>query len=392
MTFLYKGYTAEGAARAGRVEAADEAAAAKALLAQGVYARSLRPLAAGARSLAASSRAALYRELGALLGAGLPLDRALDLLRAEGGAADGGAALERVAGAVREGRGLAGALALSGAGPGAFERAAIASAEASATLPAMLARLADRLEAEEAARGAVRAALVYPCFVLLLGIAVAAVLLGVVVPSAERALADAGLPLPAASRWLVGAARAVVFGFVPLALLAAAALGAAKLRARGDRAFAERLDALLLRLPGAGFARQRAAQRFAAILGALAEGGMPLPDALPLAAAGTARPSLEAALVEATARVRAGTALADALSPVPHVGPLLAPWARVGEAGGCLPQMLDAASSRLRARWERTLSTRLALLGPVLLAVVGLFVLALALGLVLPLLRVASEI
>ena len=72
--------------------------------------------------------------------------------------------------------------------------------------------------------------------------------------------------------------------------------------------------------------------------------------------------------------------------------PRLAPGGRVGEAGGCLPQMLDAASSRLRARWERTLSTRLALLGPVLLAVVGLFVLALALGLVLPLLRVASEI
>ena len=392
MTFLYRGYTAEGAARAGRVEAPDEAAAAKALLAQGVYARSLRPLAASARPLAASARAALYRELGALLGAGLPLDRALALLRAEGASADGAAALERVADGVREGRGLADALALSGAGPGAFERAAVASAEASATLPAMLARLADRLEAEEAARGAVRAALVYPCFVLLLGVAVAAVLLGVVVPSASRALADAGLPLPASSRWLVGAARLAVFGLVPAALLAALALLLAKARARRDRAFASRLDAFLLRLPGAQPARERAAQRFASILGALAGGGVPVPDALPLAAAGTARPFLEDAFADATARVRAGTPLADALSPVPHVGAMLAPWARVGDAGGCLPQMLDAASARLRARWERTLSVRLALLGPVLLALVGLFVLALALGLVLPLLRIASEI
>ena len=45
---------------------------------------------------------------------------------------------------------------------------------------------------------------------------------------------------------------------------------------------------------------------------------------------------------------------------------------------------------RLRARWERLLSGRLALLGPVLLALVGLFVFVLALGLLLPMLSVAA--
>ena len=136
--------------------------------------------------------------------------------------------------------------------------------------------------------------------------------------------------------------------------------------------------------------RLLAAQRFASILGTLAEGGMPLPDALPLAGAGTGRPSIEEDVAEATARIRGGESPAAAIGRIPHVGPALAQWVRVGEAGGCLPQMLAVAAGRLRARWERLLSGRLALLGPVLLALVGLFVFVLALGLLLPMLSVAA--
>ena len=54
--------------------------------------------------------------------------------------------------------------------------------------------------------------------------------------------------------------------------------------------------------------------------------------------------------------------------------------------------MLAVAAARLRARWERWLSVRLALLEPALLAAVGLFVLALALALVLPLLQLAKGV
>ena len=390
MTFQYKGYAKDGSPRSGLVEAADETDASRRLLSEGVYARSLAPLAAAARPLSAARRSALYRELGALLGAGLPLDRALALLREPSGADGGAAALERVADAVREGRGLAAAMGEAGAGTGAFERAALASAEASATLPSMLGRLAAHLEAAEAVRASVRSALAYPLFVLCLGAVIAAVMLGVVAPMTARSLAEAGIEQPASSRLLVGAARAAVFVLAPLALGLAAAWAVARARARRSRAAAVALDRLRLRLPLLRTGRILAAQRFASILGTLAEGGMPLPDALPLAGAGAGRPSVEEGVAAATSRIRAGESPAAALADVPYVGSSIAQWVRVGEAGGCLPQMLSVAADRLRARWERTLSTRLALLGPVLLALVGLFVLALALGLLLPMLSVAG--
>lgn len=389
MLFAYRGYTAAGADARGTVDAADEREALRQLQARGVFVRSLaapRP----PRALRPAARAALYRGLGALLGAGLPLDRALDMLAGEGVSADAAAALARVRADVREGAPLADALAGGGAGADAFERAALASAERTATLPAALERLAALLEAREAARGRVRGALVYPCFVLALGCVVAGAMLGFVVPKTTAMLAESGLPLPAASRALVAGAKGVVFVLAPLALAALLAWAAAKARARRSAAAARALDRFLLRLPLLRAGRLAAAERFASVLGALAAGGTPVPQALPLAAAATAHPWIEARLADAAARVEAGRPLAEALGAVPLVGPELAPWARIGEAGGCLPAMLAAAAARLRARWERWLSARLALLEPALLAGVGLFVLALALALVLPLLTIAK--
>ena len=251
----------------------------------------------------------------------------------------------------------------------------------------MLARLADYLEAEEEARGKVRSALIYPCFVLTLGIIVAAVMLGVVVPKTSAMLQEAGMALPASSRWLVQGARLLVWGLLPTLSALLALFAGAKYHARRHPAEAPKLDRLLLRLPGMGPARLRAAQRFASVLGMLLESGMTVPDALPLAAASTGRPFLEEAVRQANLRVQGGESPARALADIPVLGPELTQWLRVGEAGGCLPAMLSVAAGRLGSRADRALSARLALLEPSLLAAVGLFTLALALALLLPVLN-----
>ncbi|MBQ7667072.1 MAG: type II secretion system F family protein, partial [Kiritimatiellae bacterium] len=79
-----------------------------------------------------------------------------------------------------------------------------------------------------------------------------------------------------------------------------------------------------------------------------------------------------------------------AIAAMPEIGPALAPWVDVGEAGGCLPQMLEAAAKRQGALAARLLSTGLALLGPSLLVAVGAFVLALSLALLVPVLRLST--
>ena len=388
MTFSYKAYDDQGTSVRGHLEAADAREASRLLLAKGLYVRTLSAETVRRGGLRAGARSALYQELSALLGAGLPLDRALSLLTDE--RPDAAVALAAVLSGVREGLGLADSLEKAGAGLSAFERAAIASAETSATLPAMLARLAEHLEASEKIRSDIRSALVYPCFVLGLGALVAAVMLGYIAPLTTRTLLDAGIALPPSSQMLVTGARAVVFVLLPIAAVLFAAFGAARWRASRSEAFAVRFDRFLLSLPWAGPARLLAAQRFADLLGTLVESGLTVPGALPLSGAGTGHPYLAASIAAATDRIRAGAAPFEALSSVPYVGAFLSQWLRVGEAGGCLPQMLSVAARRLRAQWSHALSVKLSLVGPVLLALVGAFVLVLSLALILPVVQLST--
>lgn len=387
MTFSYKAYTADGARERGLIEAADAREASRLLLERGLFARSVAPVRAK-RAGGSAARAAFYRELGALLSSGMELDRALVML-AEQTPGDS-ERISKAADAVRAGKSPVAALVDSGLAVGSFERAALSAAETSATLPDTLVRVAGEIEREEDAAAKRRGALVYPCFVAALGLIVAFVMLGVIVPKTAATLAGAGMELPASSKAILTGARVVAFILAPLAALAAAAFAAAVARARRDRAFALKLDGFLLRLPGADVARLRASQRFASVLSTLVSGGTPVPDALPVAGEASGHVTIEDGAAAAASRVRSGGAPAAAISSVPVAGPALASWIRVGETSGRLPEMLDSAAARLRERADRALAARLALLEPVLLAAVGLFVLLLALALLLPVLDLSA--
>lgn len=387
MTFSYKAYTDKGARERGLVEAADAREASRILLDRGLFARSVSPVRAR-RAGDAAARASFYRELGALLASGMEFDRAMAMLAEQD--PRNSWRISKAADAVRAGKPPAAALADSGIAVGAFERAALGAAEASAVLPEALARIAEEIERDEDAAARRRGALVYPCFVIALGLIVAFVMLGVIVPKTAATLAGAGMELPASSRAILAGARAVAFILAPLAALAGCAFAAARVRAGRDRAFALKLDALLLRAPGAGVARSRASQRFASVLGTLISGGTPVPEALSVAGEASGHPAIAAGADEAAARIRSGCSPSAAMAAVPVAGPVLAPWIRVGESSGRLPEMLDSASARLRVGADRALAARLALLEPVLLAAVGLFVLLLALALLLPVLDLSA--
>ena len=127
-----------------------------------------------------------------------------------------------------------------------------------------------------------------------------------------------------------------------------------------------------------------AGMRFASTLSVLTASGLPVVEALPIAGAATGRPWLRRCVEEQAEAVRNGRSLSTAIAALPGVGRELGEWVRVGEAGGCLGPMLDVAAGRMQREWERTLARRLALLEPAILALVGLFVLVLALALILP--------
>jgi len=384
-SYTYSGYSrTDGKTRRGVIDATSEKQAARTLLDAGVFADTFRPIVMKG-GFGAAARASFYRELGALLGAGLPLDRALAMMKDTPDRAFS-STISKTLDRIREGASLADAVASTAPEAAEYERAAILSGERSASLHTMLPKLAELIEAGVDMRDRVRSALVYPSFVLALGIIVGVVMLGFVAPRTMQTMKAAGMELPAASMAIITGTKIIALVLLVLILLATTAFAIAK------RRYPVLLDRFLLFAPLMGQARKLASLRFGWILAVLAESGTALVDALPIAGAGSGRPWLGGHSATQTERVRNGASLSDAVGAIPVVGPELHEWVRAGEAGGCLPRMLGVACERLRRQWRLELDRKMALLEPVILLLVGIFVLLTALAMILPVVGISQSI
>jgi general secretion pathway protein F len=387
-TFVYQAYTATGASRRGRMEGLHPKEIRERLLKEGLYAREVRALShsrGGGFGLA--ERAVLYRELGALLQAGLPLDKALAVLSENPELLGGADLLARVRDEVREGRGLSRALEERLRGIRGDEVAVLASGEAAGNLAGVCLDLAEHVEGAAEVREQIRTALVYPALVSGLALLVLGVMVGVLLPVYDRLLGGLNQPMPPFTAFVLGIGRVLRH---PAGLLALAGVAALLLRSilrlrRHPDLFLPRLR---YKLPILGAALASLARaRFARTLSMLLQGGVPLPAALITAGQATGSARLAEACRGVSEQVSQGTRLADALENVPVLGQDVPGWVRAGEASGGLADLLSHAARGYGRAWERGLRRALALLEPLLIVAVGLLILGVALAVLLPMLR-----
>ena len=393
--FLYRALDAQGRRRRGAIEADDPRTARQALRTRGLLAEFVQPVhgaeAAGRRGgLAAEARRALvYRELSALIRAGLPLARGIEMLVGMPELASSRVSLMLVLDRIREGAGPAVAFAAATRLP-PFERAALAAGERTGALDIMLVRLADALDAQVRARARLVSALVYPLVVAAFAAVVAVALLGFLLPWSMRMWSEAGVPLPWLTRAVTGAGRWL------LPLLPVLALGGWLVHRHGVRR-GEEASAIWEQLAGrvrplARLRDARAAARFARTLAVLLRGGVPAPEALATAGGASGRPAVARGVEEQAEAVRHGRNLADAIRAVPALAAGLAPWVEAGEASGELAAMLEAAAEREQDAWERGLARAMSLVEPALVIVLGSLVLLVALAVLLPMMTLYREI
>ena len=223
------------------------------------------------------------QELTALLRAGLPLDRSLQIMIDVADDDRLRRLTERVREAVRGGSGLSAALEAQGGVFSRFYISLIRAAEAAGTLEAGLARLVAYLDRARTLRETVVSALIYPTILVIVAGVSLVVILTYVVPQFTQLFSDAGRALPVATQAVIGIAELLrsygwllLAGVVVLALLIRLQLA----RARGR----ERWDRRLLRLPLAGdLIKKMDMARLCRGLGTLLANGVPLMSALSIA-------------------------------------------------------------------------------------------------------------
>ncbi|MBU1910710.1 MAG: type II secretion system F family protein [Verrucomicrobia bacterium] len=392
-TFAYQGFNHSGRPNAGLVEALDPKEAREKLYARGILVESVHPAAQArsrrfqrAASMDVSVRAMVYRELAALLKAGLPLTQALEVIIEAPESSEYQSRLADIRDKVREGTSFAEALG-SHRSVSPFEKAVVQVGERTGTLDEVLDRVAGFLEEQSQLRERVQTALLYPMVVLIVAVAIGLLTMGVMLPRMAKLLEESHMALPALTRFTLGLGR---WG-APILLAGLLAAGAAAWilgrRIRGALEVRQQWSRRCLYWPLVGRAfRALINLRFARTLALLLDGGVTLVEAVPLAGQATGSSWTGRLAEEQSEAMRHGRSLADALRQIPPLAGTLPVWIQAGEAGGKLSVLLEHAADRYQQQWNRIIARSLGLLEPLLIVFVGGFVLLVALATLLPIL------
>jgi len=339
------------------------------------------------RVFSTTARAVWTRQLAGLVGSGLPLERALTALTEESENERQRELVAHLKSEVNAGSSFARALATA---PREFDdvyRAVVAAGEQSGALGAVLERLADDLEQQQALRTKVLGALLYPTIVSFVALIIVIVLVTWVVPQIASVFTSSKRALPTLTVAMLAISAFVRDWGWAVAVLGTGAVAALLLARRGE-AFRERSDAAMLRLPLFGrLARGYNAARFGSTLAMLAGAGVPILKALQAAAETLGNRAMRADALDALVQVREGAPLASALAGKKRFPGLLAMFARLGEQTGQLPQMLQRASVQMSSEVQRRAIGLATVLEPLLIVGMGLVVVLIMLAVLLPIIQ-----
>jgi type II secretory pathway component PulF len=369
--YVYRAARQDGAIVTGAIEAESHGQAAATLANRGLYAIAVTA-AIEDRVPAASRRdlAIVFRGIAALVGAGVPLERAV---AASEPLARGSlrTTLSAARDRLREGASFANALAIGRGVVPPLVLGMIRAGERGSQLGGALEQVAVHLEQEADLVGRVRQALTYPLLLAVAGGASVIVITTIVVPRFAAILADFGQQLPLATRILLGTSQLLAHFWIPLVAIVSAGVWAAMEWVRRP-AGRRQLEEVLLKLPFIGAVRQAlATARVTRALGGMLRAGMPILPALEAAREAAGDLAVGERLARARERVMQGAALAAALERESAISPSALQLVSVGESSGRIADMALRAGDLAAQEADRGLRTLVTALEPALVIAFG---------------------
>jgi type II secretory pathway component PulF len=351
------------------------------------------PVTAATR-ISQASIEAFTRELANLLAAGLPLSRALHLLRREASQPSAKFAWSAIHDDVVGGTQLADALAKW---PRAFSKVYVAmvrAGEAGGFLHVVLQQIADFRTREADLKGKVKAAMVYPIVLAGMATAVLIFLMTFFIPKLSIVFRDFGSNLPYLTRVVVAMSQTLtsMYGvFVGIGLVVAAVAIKRSVDTDSGKRFMERT---MLKVPAFGPVIARfALVRFCRMLGTLIAAGVPLVNALRVAQESLGNQTLSDAVSHAVEEVQRGTSLAKSLAATPELFPAsVVEMVTVAEETGRLDKELLRLSGAYEMELDRQLRMLVALAEPALLFVMAGIIGTIVVAMLLPLLTLQDVV
>lgn len=308
----------------------------------------------------------LTGQLATLLGAGLPLDRSLQILveLAENERVE--RLLSKVRDRVREGVSLSEALEERHGVFSRFYINMVRAGEMGGALDQTLARLSEYMERSKELKDNVTSALIYPALLVILAIASLMLLMVYVIPQFTPMFEDFGGELPWLTQVVIFTGDllknfwwAILIGIALAALWFRGQMQKPETRLRWDDRF------LGLKWVGDAIAKIEMA-RLARTAGTLLVNGVPLLSAISIARNVMTNTVLRDAVGETAKKVKTGTPLARALDATGRFPRLALQMINVGEETGQLDSMLIKVADTYDREVRTTIDRLMAMLVPVL--------------------------
>ena len=389
--FRYRAVNAAGDVAAGELDAANEAEIVDRLRDQGLMPMKVEAALAGkavsaagpasrrprwfeSRTVTRDQVLGITRELATLLRAGLPLDRALEILIGLAPTMPVAQLLQTVRDEVRGGKSLSQAIDMHRTVFSRFYVNIVRAGEAGGALGVVLTRLADTMERNKELRESVKSALIYPTIIIAVAVVSVMVILGFVVPKFQQTFAQAGkaLPLPTQVVIFLGTGLREYWWLMLIIIVATVWIARRRLRSPEVRF---RWDGRLLRAPLLGdlLAKVEVA-RFARTLATLLGNGVTLLSGLSIVKETMTNSVLAQALDGVVTRLREGKGFGVPLAETGIYPRLATQMILVGEESGRLEEMLNRVAEVYDREVQVAVKRMLAVLEPALILGLAVFI------------------
>jgi len=332
------------------------------------------------------------RQLSTMISAGIPLLECLEVLQEQADKPGLKLVLRDVIDKVRAGSDFSEAI---GSFPKVFSRIyinLIKAGEASGQLDVILIRLAGFLEANQALKREIKAAMTYPVVSLTLIVGIVIGLMVFIIPRFEAIFSGLGIDLPLPTRILMMVSRGMtrywyiwvpgIFGIIITFILFI------------KTKFGEYWwDWTLLRIPVFGDLFQKVAiSRFSVTLSTLIKSGVPILGALEIVASTSGNRLVEDAINAAKENVRKGETLSEPLARSKIFPPMVTRMIGIGEKSGALDSLLEKIAEFYDQQVKTTVKSLTSLIEPLMIGVMGVLVGSIVIAMMMPIFELQKRL
>ncbi len=387
-TFEYTGVDSSGQSINGTIEAVDRKVAIAELSSRGRFASELSEKAGkteagrdrglsfnfGGSRVNDKKVLEMTSQLATALKAGLPILKALEILRSQQKNERMGELLDELSAAVSSGQSMSEAMARH---PDIFSTLYVSMVRVGETggiLDKTMQQLTGLMSREIKIRSNLSSALAYPLFVLTVGFASMIVILVWVLPKIIKTIGMAPAMLPLSTKMLMGLSHFLLsFGWLVGIGLVVGFYAFAKWKKSPEGKLA--WDRFKLKLPLFGnILRTLSVGRFARTLGALTASGITILEALQVVRDTLGNESLAIQIDEVAAKVKTGANLADPLDESGVFPGLLVQIVAMGEQTGCLDELLLSAADTFDEQADSVVSRFMAIFPALLILALALVI------------------